>query len=92
MKMGLSDKITIKTLVTLVMLMAIGIPTACHHENIPQDVITKNEDYTVGADSVTEGRWTAHAIGSNHLITNYQGLPLMAMTTSSALHNTTTLI
>lgn len=70
--MGLSYKITIKTLVTLVMLIAIGIPTACHHENIPQDVITKNEDYTVGADSVTEGRWTAHAIGSNHLITNYQ--------------------
>lgn len=44
---------------------------SCGHDTMPDDVITQNDNYTVGIDKVVEGKWEAKALSGTHLVTNY---------------------
>ena len=47
---------------------------SCNHGRMRNDVIVENDNYTVTADSVTEGNWMAYVIKDEvpSLITNYE--------------------
>ena len=54
----------------LMMMWAAALPS-CHGDTMPQDVITQNEKFTVGASKVVEGKWVAEAVSGTRLTTNY---------------------
>ena len=44
---------------------------SCSQASMRNDVIVENENYTVTADSVVEGQWSARALSDTHITSNY---------------------
>ncbi len=70
-KMRLREKTTWLLALLLAVIWAATL-SSCHHDTMPNDVITQNERFTVGANKVVEGNFVAEARNSTHLVTNYQ--------------------
>ena len=70
MKMFSFHKIRALTILLLSMSLAAAL-MSCDKGSIPENVITQNENYTVDANKVVEGKWTAQALSATHLVTNY---------------------
>ena len=70
MKMHLTEKILHFPMLWLLLLMATTV-LSCNHGNMSNDVIVENEDYTVTADSVVRGDYTAYAPNDYSIVTNY---------------------
>lgn len=70
MKMHLTEKILHFPMLWLLLLMATTV-LSCNRGNMSNDVIVENEDYTVTADSVVRGDYTAYAPNDYSIVTNY---------------------
>lgn len=57
--------------VVMLAVSLLSMLVACGQSTMRNDVIVENENYTVTADSVVEGQWSARALSDTHIISNY---------------------
>lgn len=59
-----------KSILFIAALLALAF-TSCNDENMSNDVIAQNDDYTITGDSIIEGKYVASALSSTHIVSNY---------------------
>ena len=66
-----SSKIAVFLMLWLIFMVA-STMTSCDSLNMRNEIIAQNENYTVTADSVTMGEFTAYATSDRSIETNYK--------------------
>lgn len=59
-----------KAILFITVMLAFAL-ASCNNENMSNDVIAQNDDYTVTGDSIIEGNHVAWALSSTHIVSNY---------------------